>query len=503
MKKKTDAPVKPVRNLETFRQATDPMYEGDSPVAVFDWKLRPKARSVFITSAQNATPVNADWWRVIQAVCSHYGSDLAVIPFRYKNPTSRWKGSQEGASHWVSEVRPYLASVRAKLNANMLMLGDIKIQPTAADPLTGFEAVAGALSAIVGHPKIQTRSIATPQSKMAKILMTSGACTEQNYSDTRAGRVGAFHHSLSGVLVELDDNGKYFYARRIHFDTKTRSATDSARRLRFHASGKVTIAPRAAGIVTGDLHEWFADPKAVEATWGADGMIAVAEPEAVVYHDAADGYSIMHHHKGDPFTALAKWLSGRNIVRAELESLRDFISARVRPGIQNVLVASNHNDFFTRFIREHDWRNDPANAEWYLETALHMVRNTKMVQGYGTKYPDAFTYWMRKFDIPQTRILDSKESFKLRDIECSLHGDDGPNGARGSIRNLRRIGVKTAVGHSHSPGEDEGATQVGSFWGDQGADYTGPVSSWLQANCIIGDDGKRQLAFIVNGRYHN
>jgi hypothetical protein len=490
-----------VGNLETFRQATDPMFKGDSPVPIFDWKLRPGAKAVFVTAAQNATPVNKDWWRVIQTLCGHYGCDLAVIPIRYKNPTSAWKGSQENSEHWVSEVKPYLASVRAKLNANVMLLGDIKIQPTAADPLTGFEAVAGALSGIVGHTKIQTRSIATPQNRMAKILMTSGACTEHNYSDTRAGRVGDFHHSLSGVLVELD--GKRFYARRIHFDTKTRSATDAARRLRFHANGKVQTAPRAAGLITGDLHEWFADPKAVAATWGAGGMIEVAEPRHVVYHDAADGYSIMHHHKGDPFTAYAKWLSGRNIVRAELESLRDFIASRVRPGVQNVLVASNHNDFFTRFIREHDWRTDPANAEWYLETALHMVQNTKFVKGYGTKYPDAFTYWMRKFNIPQTTVLDHKQSFKIREVECSLHGDDGPNGSRGSIKNLRRIGVKTAIGHSHSPGEDEGATQVGSFWGDDGADYTGPVSSWLQANCFINDDGKRQLSFIIDGHYHN
>lgn len=488
--------------LEDFRRDNDPMFRGDSPVPIFNWKLRPGAKAVFVTAAQNATPVNKDWWRVIQTLCGHYGCDLAVLPIRYKNPTSAWQGSQENKEHWVSEVKPYLASVRAKLGANIMLLGDIKIQPTAADPLTGFEAVAGAMSAIVGHTKLQTRSIATPQNRMAKILMTSGACTEHNYSDTRAGRVGDFHHSLSGVLVELD--GKYFHARRIHFDTKTRSATDAARRLRFHANGKVTTAPRAAGLVTGDLHEWFADPKAVAATWGAGGMIEVAEPRHVVYHDAADGYSIMHHHKGDPLTAYAKWLSGRNIVRAELESLRDFIASRVRPGVQNVLVASNHHDFFTRFIREQDWRTDPANAEWYLETALHMVQNTKFVKGYGTKYPDAFTYWMRKFNIPQTTVLDHKTSFKIREVECSLHGDDGPNGARGSIRNLRHIGVKVAIGHSHSPGEDEGATQVGSFWNpNEGADYTGPVSSWLQANCIINDDGKRQLSFIIDGNFHN
>ena len=488
-------------SLAALRQITDPMYKGDSPVPVFNWKPRPGAKAVFITAAQNATPVNKDWWRIIQVICGHYGCDLAVPPIRYKNPTSAWTGSQKNAEHWVEEVRPYLASVRAKLNPNVMLLGDIKIQPTAADPLTGFEAVAGALSAIVGHPKIQTRTIATPQNRMAKILMTSGMCTVQNYSDTRAGRVGDFHHSLSGVLVELD--GKRFYARRIHFDTKTRSATDAARRKRFYADGRVVTAPRAAALITGDLHERFADPKAVKATWGAGGMVEVAEPNVVIFHDSSDGYAVNHWHRGNPFKKIAKYASGLDSARYELECLRDFIRDHTRPGIGNVLVSSNHDDFYNRFIIENDWRNDPANAEWYLETALHMVRGTKLTRR-GTEYPDAFAYWMRKFDLPQTRVLNADESFLVRGIECGLHGDEGPNGARGSIRNLRRIGVKTITGHPHSPGEDEGCTQVGVMVDvSKGLDYTGPLSSWLQANCFVNDNGKRQLAIIVDGEYHN
>lgn len=489
------------KTLADLRAAHDPMFKGDSPIPIFDWKLRPGAKAVFVTAAQNATPVHKDWWRTIQVICNHYGCDLAIVPIRYKNPTSAWKGSQDNSEHWVTEVLPYLASVRVKLNANIMLLGDIKIQPTAADPLTGFEAVSGALSAIVGHSKIQTRTIATPQSHMAKIVMTSGICTEHNYSDTRAGRVGDFHHSLSGVLVELD--GKAFYARRIHFDTKTRSATDAARRLRFYASGKVETAPRAAALVTGDLHERFADPKAVAATWGAGGMVEVAEPESIVYHDSADGYTVNPHHGHNPFNRIAKRVGKLESARYELECLRDFIASKTRKGIQNVLVTSNHDDFFSRFIVNQDWRDDPVNAEWYLETALHMVRNTKLTRA-GTEYPNAFAYWMRKYNLPQTRVLSEDESFMVRDIECGMHGNRGPNGARGSIRNLRRIGVKSVTGHVHSPGEDEGATQVGSMFDSAiGAEYRKGPSSWLQANCFINDDGKRQLAFIINGCFHN
>jgi len=88
----------------------------------------------------------------------------------------------------------------------------------------------------------------------------------------------------------------------------------------------------------------------------------------------------------------------------------------------------------------------------------------------------------------------------LANVELGMHGNKGPNGARGSIRNLRRIGVKSVIGHSHTPGEDEGSTQVGTSTGLR-LEYNSGPSSWLQAHCALNDDGKRQLAVIVDGHY--
>lgn len=483
--------------LDELRKVTDPFYEGDSPVPVFPWRLGKNAKTLFIVAAQNATPVHAEWWRVIQQLCAHRSAELVVLPIRYKNPTSAWMGSQENAEHWATECKPFLTNVRHVLNDNLTLLGDIKIQPTAADPLTGFEAVSGASSAIVAHTKIQTRTIATPQNRMAKALMTSGCCTVENYSDTRAGRVGQFHHSLSGVLVEIV-NRRRFHMRRIHFDTRTKSATDSARAERYYAD-RTETAPRALALITGDWHDPFTSPQVVKATFGAGGMVEVARPRHVVYHDSTDGYPVNPHHAKNPFNRIAKRFGGLDSVRASLESLRDFIAGHTVKDTQNVIVTSNHDDFLTRYIINADWRDDPTNAEWYLETALHMVRNTKLTSR-GTEYPNAFAYWMRSYNLPQTRVLDEDESFMLGGHELALHGNKGPNGARGSIRNLRRIGVKTITGHPHSPGEDEGCTQVGTSTGLR-LEYNSGPSSWMQAHCFLNDDQKRQLAFIIDGRY--
>ena len=288
---------------------------------------------------------------------------------------------------------------------------------------------------------------------MAKILMTSGACTVQNYSDTRAGRVGEFHHSLSAVLVELVDKRR-FHMRRIHFDERSKSATDAARAERYTVRGWET-APRALGLITGDWHDPFTDKGVIDATFGRAGMVEVMNPKHIVYHDSTDGYAVNPHHAKNPFNRIAKYETSMDSARSQLDSLRNFLVKHTVKDTQNVVVTSNHDDFLTRHIVNADWREDPANAEWYLETALHMVRNTKMTKR-GTEYPNAFTYWMRRFEIPQTRILDEDESFMLASYECGMHGNRGPNGARGSIRNLRRIGVKTITGHPHSPGEDEG-----------------------------------------------
>src|SRR6267154_1100834 len=482
------------RTLDDFTREHDPLYVDASPVPVFEWKPEKGRKRFLITAATNATPVAAEWWRVLQRASGALDAQLCVLPIRYKNPTSRWTGSQDGREWWAAEVRPFLCNVRVQLNENLVILGDIKVQPTAADPVGAGDlaAVSRDCSGIIGHSKIQTRSIATPQNRMAKLLMTSGMCTESNYSDTRAGRVGEFHHSLSAVLVELD--GKRFYMRRLHFDRKSGSCTDSAAGRTYYGNRTAT-ALRPLALACGDLHLDYVDPKALAATVD---MIETRRPRHVIWHDAEDGYAVNHHHGRNPFPKIAKRFTGRDDVRAELGRLVHFMRSHRYPGVQNVLAASNHtDDHHTRWVIEQDWREDPTNSEFYLETALAMRRATKMGLG-GAEFPSPFKYWMDRAEVPQLRVLDRDESLVLADVALDMHGDKGPNGARGSIRNLRRIGVKSIIGHGHSPGEDEGATQVGTL-SQLRREYNAGPSSWLHANAFLGADGKRQLVVIVDG----
>jgi hypothetical protein len=482
------------KSLKDFRAAHDPTFKVEQPTEIFKRPLRKNCAVYLIVAAQNATPVHDEWWAVLQTIAKVRKAELLVIPLRYKNPTSQWTGSQQNAEHWAAAVRPFLWNVRHNLNSNLTVLADMKIQPTASSPLTGLEAVSLAASGIVGHTKLQMRSVPTPSSRMAKILTTTGACTVANYTDSHAGRIGEFHHSLSAVLVEV--KGKRFHLRHVHYDAKSRSATDLNTRYLANGYG---LAPRPLAIDMGDTHVDSICPRVEHATFGPGGMVETLKPQHLIYNDLLDSYSCNPHHMGNPFNAVAKRARGADDVKMEVGRAIAFVRKRTPADCLSIIVPSNHNDFLRRWIVTNDWRRDPVNAAFYLETALAMVNDTRLTEK-GTEYPDPFTHWFRLAEVPNARCLDLDESFMLGGVELGMHGDIGPNGARGSIKNLRRIGVKSIIGHSHSPGIDEGCYQTGTSTRLR-LEYNHGASSWLNAHCILHADGKRQIIVVVDGNW--
>lgn len=480
--------------LDDVDRQFNPAYEIQTPNTVLSRELRPGCSRYIITAAQNGTPVHNAFWRSLKVAAEYLNAEILVIPLRYKNPTSFWSGSQTNAEWWAPEVRDYLWNVRHKFNRNLTLLADLKIQPTAETPLTGADAISHAASGIIGHTKVQLKCIATPSAAMAKMLTTTGACTVENYTDSRAGRIGAFHHSLSALIVELD--GNKFFMRHTHFDSKSGGCIDLD--TWFGPSG-YRNAPRPLALVMGDTHVDSICPKVKQITFGKGGMLDVLKPRHLVWHDLLDSYSCNPHHYGNPFNVIAKRSSGADDVRAEMTRAIDFIFKHTPEDMISVIVGSNHNDFLRRWIVNGDWKNDPVNAEFYLETALAMVRGTKLTEK-GTEYPDPFMYWAEQANLPNTRLLNDDESFELGGVELGMHGNLGPNGARGSRANLKRIGIRSIIGHSHTPGIDEGCYQAGTSTRLR-LEYNKGPSSWLNAHVLLHADGKRQLLVIVDGKY--
>ena len=454
------------------------------------------ATNVFVvTCAQNATPRHKYFYAALEQYCNYRNGQLFVIPTRYKNPTSRWTKSQENADTWdVPDA--HLLNTRLKLNKNLEVLGDIKTQPTATEPLTGFEAITAGETGILGHTKLQLRTIAAPQGRLPKILTTTGACTVPNYTDSKAGKLGEFHHTLGAAVVEI--RGGVFHLRQINADKKTGAFQDLE--TLYGTAPLPEKGPRPLGLVMGDTHVRAVDPDVEHATFNE--MVPLLDPQTLVWHDLCDGYAFNHHTERNPFVPIERTAVDMASVKEEVDKALEYVAERSH-GRCSVIVPSNHNDFLQRWVAESDWRKlDPVNRVFYLRTALALAEQANCGDGYKAERLNAFIYWAKqRFNaFPKIKVLEYDESFMLGNVEVGMHGHQGPNGSRGTLRNIRRIGVKSVTGHEHSPGIQEGAYRVGTSSRLRVGYNTGP-SGWLHTHCLVYANFKRTLINIINGEW--
>lgn len=489
------------KTLDSFRAAHDPSYlTFDRTVYARD--IRSDCKRFIVVSAQNGTPIEPDMWGCLLTAGAELDAETLVIPLRYKNPTSQWSGSARNAEWWDAPTRPYLWNQRLPFNPNVTLLADIKTIPTASVPLSGFDAVSLDSSGIVGHTKLQLKSIATPHGKMAKILTTTGAVTKPNYTDSKVGAIGEFHHSYSAVLVELDDDGKRFYMRQLHYSKTARRIIDIDKA---YYPNRVERAPRALALAGGDTHVEFADPQVLAAV---RELVAATNPEWLIEHDLLDAYACNPHHLGNYLTLIAKMVSDRASIEAEAARSIAYLRGlrKAFPKTKIAVAGSNHNNFLDRavaaFLRggmsalPHI---SPTNAGFLARLAARQCEAVAL-GGSGAEYPDAYGMLLADAAIKGVRALSVDESFMLGGVECGMHGDHGPNGARGSVRNLARIGVKSITGHGHSPEIFEGHYRVGTRTRLR-LEYTRGPSSWLNTDCLLNADGKRQLITYIDGKF--
>jgi hypothetical protein len=263
-------------------------------------------------------------------------------------------------------------------------------------------------------------------------------------------------------------------------------------------------APRPEAITLGDTHVRFTDASVDAATFGKRGLVPMLKPKRIYWEDVCDGYSANPHHEGNPFNAQAKALSGFDDVQAETFESIDFVADRTPDDAISYLVPDNHGDFLRRWIIRNDWRKDvpPIARSFYLETAKAMHDGTRMGSG-GTETPSPFVYWVgQRCKKPNVICLsgDGGEGSRVLGVQMDMHGHLGPNGARGSIQNLSRIGTKATIAHGHAPGAEGGCHQVGTS-SRLRLEYNGGPSGWLHCHSLLHFNGKRQLVIMVEGKW--
>ncbi len=448
-----------------------------------------RAKRYVITSAQNNTRVHSAYWHTLHTFCRHTGAQLLVIPVRYKNP-DRFHQGADADMEWPADVLPYLLDRDIAVSKSLAIMGDAKINATAANPLAGMETLSGTRSAIFGHAQVQMRMVPTPHSRSPKMIHTTGSVSVPNYSRSKAGKRGRFNHSLGALYVETQ--GDAFWTREL-IAGNDGIIHDLDRRF---DGDTVTTGHRVDGLVIGDEHIKWIDPAVRACTF--DRLIPRLRPRTLVRHDVHDHYSQSHHHASDTILKVHKAHNGDWSVEDELHLAVDHIAATTPEYATSVVVDANHSRHLREWLNRYSANSDPHNAmvAWELQGLIaDAIRDGRD--------PDPFRLYLEKH-LPahiaqRVRFVSPNDELLIAGIDCSQHGDRGPNGSRPTLRGFARANHKTFTGHSHTPGIEQGAWAVGVSAPDM--QYAKGLSSWMTTHGVIYPNGKRALVHIVNGHY--
>lgn len=444
-------------------------------------KFNKKKKRFMITWAQNSTNVHENFIQNIEAYSKFIDADIHVIAGRYKNPTSIF--TDKDYDVWSERIIQYLDAGRHEVHKHMSIMSDVKIQPTAVDPMTGLQGMSGINSCVFGSPKVQMETIPVLEGNMPKLMMTTGACTVKNYTDSKAGKKGEFHHTLGFVIVEIK-NDEIFFARQITA-TDDGDFTDLFYRVE---DGQVNKINTIAAAILGDLHYGQHDERVIDKTLELFEML---KPENVILHDVFDGLSINHHESKDPFIQFQREVEGTNSLKREIEEMLEGLKKFSKYNVS--IVRSNHDDFLDRWLKNTDWRkaNTLKNSIEYMEYSALLLKGDA---------PNGVIPYLINQKYPEFKTLGRSDSLVIKGWELAQHGDIGSNGTRGSLLQFRKLNTKIVVGHYHSPGRKDGALSVGTSTKLRVNYNLGP-SGWLQSHVIIHHDSKAQHINFIRGEF--
>ena len=446
-------------------------------------KLDKDKKTFIITWAQNNTPIHKNFFKNVLAYKDSLDAGLHIIAGRYNNPTSIWGQKNKEGEVWRSEVVPFLDAARHNLHKNLQVLSDVKIPPTGSTPLSGLNSVTGLESCIVGHPRQQVKSLPILEGYPHKLLLSTGSCTVANYTDSKSGKKGEFHHTIGFIIVEMD--GKHFHIRQVSADSKGNFYDLHKRVLNGNVLDNVEGAEAA---VLGDIHVAHNDEKATAVSFK---MLDAMKPKYTMIHDIADCESISHHEENDPFRLMQKEENGTGDLRKELDIMLEWVSERLKYNL--VIVRSNHDDFLDRWLKSVDWRR-ARNKRMFLFGA-DILASQPIAQKKGV------ISWMLENEFgDKIKTLGLDDSFRVLGWELGVHGHVGANGSRGGHNQYKNMNTKMITGHTHSPNRGDGHMTVGTN-SVLRVGYNKGASSWMNANALIYADGKAQLVYIVNGKY--
>ena len=313
-------------------------------------KVFDESKQRFIVSwCQSETDINDRFLTNMEAYAKHIDASIHIIAGRYRNPISlsaskSLKNKEDLLQNsWHERVLPYLDANRHKIHKHLCILSDLKIQPTASTPLSGINGLTGLESCIVGHPRVHLKSLPILDGYPHKLLLTTGSVSVENYTDTKVGKKGEFHHTLGFVIVELD--GDDFHVRQV-----TADEDGTFYDLEYCVfGGIVSKHNEPTVIVFGDLHLGETNEGALNTSFEMADRLKCNQ---IILHDAFNGHSISHHERTQPFQLLKREEDGSDDLFNELSDLAQFFDYHSKYNFG--VVRSNHDEFLDRWLNDVD-----------------------------------------------------------------------------------------------------------------------------------------------------
>jgi hypothetical protein len=501
----------------------------------FSHRPAPKAKRVgdkrgirrfILSSAQDGTMPHEQFLSNLEAyrdwLQQHGSCEIMIGPFTYGKGLFEDHATKSKNVNYHDRVKPYLVFDRIRIADKIDFCGEMNTLPTATNPLSGFHTYTNDRWGIFPHAKVQLTSVPRMKHLPPKQIMTTGAVTKPNYILKKAGIKASFHHIYAAVLVEIDADGDFFCRHLIADDTGTFFDLD-----RKVEEGKITSGHRMTCLTPGDVHVAGIDPVTARAIfgfwptkemeldasnrrwerlWESDdenpSMLDVLKPHHLFVHDVLDFRARNHHNIYDPHDRYNLWVTGRESVGNEVREVSLFLHylSENNPDTQVYVVDSNHDQALSKWLKTADYRTDPVNATFFLRNQLACYDAMDRRDRTFSVFKHAVTS-DPNFDCSRVRFLrEDKDPIVIGGVEHSNHGHRGPNGARGGVASLSKVGGKMTIGHVHSPAILDGLCASGaSCLMDMG--YNAGPSGWAATLTGQYENNKRTLITLVGEKW--
>ncbi len=443
---------------------------------------------LIVTSVEPDAPVHQEFWNNLKAYGNALGAQVAVVR----------TGSVATRNDLAADYRDHVATSGIAVERLLDVAADDIPPHRLARPLEGMRHRNAARWTVVPHSAVQLETLPRLRADGLRVQMTTGTMSMPSGPGKRANR------ELGAVIAEVTAAGGVHCRHLLAMADSDGSFHDLDTKV---SRGVVRAGVRAEAITFGDIHHTHLDPVVAAATWSVGGitgrrqsLVDRLRPRVMVFHDVCDFEARNAHDARDHHKRFAQMIAGAGDVCKELTETAAFLATTGRPWSKSVVVGSNHDDALVRWLREADFRDDPLNAVFFLQTSLalhHWLAEGREVDGF-------FEQTLRSLcpeRLEGVRFLRAGEGLKLAGSEASIHGHLGADGRPGDVRFFERLGIRATLGHTHRPIARDGIYCAGVCSMDL-AYARGPITAWAVGHVVTYPNGARQHLLFDEGAFY-